>query len=335
MAEKLGVGIYGVNGHQIHYHIENHPHARLVATAAFQREALPPGLKADPAIRHYATLDEMLADEAVQLVSLCSPRRRDQAAEAIRCMKAGKHAYAEKPCAMTEEDLDAIIAAAGKGDTQLVRGGKVECPLFHEMAGTAFEQPYLAMREIVAAGTIGTVVQVFAQKSYPYHDRRPQDEDVDGGIIGQASVHALRFVEHVAGQRIADISAVETRLGNPVAGGGLRMATSLMMTLENGGVAAVIANYLNPKGFGRWGNEHLRIFGTKGFVESTDSGTRTRLVVGDKDLGPIDASAPSREYFDMFAESLLGLGTMPFSMEEELHPTRMTIRAKRRVTRDS
>ena len=24
---------------------------------------------------------------------------------------------------------------------------------------------------------MGTVVQVFAQKSYPYHDRRPQDED--------------------------------------------------------------------------------------------------------------------------------------------------------------
>ncbi|MBM4042665.1 MAG: Gfo/Idh/MocA family oxidoreductase [Planctomycetes bacterium] len=324
MQEKLAIGIYGANGHQIHYHIENHPHARLAATAAFPREALPPGLKGDAAIRHYATLDELLADRTVELVSLCSPRRRDQAAEAIRCMEAGKHVYAEKPCAMAEEDLDAIIAAAGRTGRR-----------FHEMAGTAFEQPYLAIREIVAAGTIGTVVQVFAQKSYPYHDRRPQDEDIDGGIIGQASIHALRFVEHVAGQRIADIQAVETTLGNPVAGGGLRMATSLMMTLENGGVASVVANYLNPKGFGRWGNEHLRIFGTRGFVEATDSGTRTRLLVGDRDLGPIDTSAPSREYFDMLVASLLGLGEMPFSMEEELHPTRMTIRAKQSVIRNS
>jgi predicted dehydrogenase len=238
-------------------------------------------------------------------------------------MEAGRHVYAEKPCAMTEEDLDAIIAASRSTGRR-----------FHEMAGTAFDQPYLAMRNLVAAGGIGTVVQVFAQKSYPYHDRRPQDEDIDGGIIGQASVHALRFVEHVAGQRIADIQAVETRLGNPVADGGLRMATALILTLENGGVASVIANYLNPKGFGRWGNEHLRIFGTRGFVESTDGGARTRLVVGDKDLGAIDTSAPSREYFDMFVESLLGLTEMPFSMEEELHPTRMTIRAKRSATRD-
>lgn len=320
MADKVSVGIYGANGHQVHHLLEGHPHARLVAVAAFPRDWLPPRLRDDPTIRHYTTLDELLRDEAVELVSLCSPRRRDQAAEAIRCMEAGKHVYAEKPCAMTEEDLDAIIAASRATGRR-----------FHEMAGTAFEQPYLAMREIVAAGTIGTVVQVFAQKSYPYHDRRPQDEDIDGGLIGQASVHALRFVEHVAGQRIAHIWAVETQLGNPVADGGLRMAASLMMTLENGGVATVIANYLNPKGFGRWGNEHLRIFGTKGFIEATDGGVRTRLVVGDKDIGPIDTSAPSLDYFDMFAESLLGLSTMPFSAEEELHPTRMGIRAKNSI----
>ncbi|HUT37186.1 MAG TPA: Gfo/Idh/MocA family oxidoreductase [Planctomycetota bacterium] len=323
MADKVRVGIYGANGHQIQHHLEKHPWAQLVATAAFPPEALPLSLKADLSIRHYATLDQLIEDEEVELVSLCSPRRRDQAAEAIRCMEAGKHAYAEKPCAMTEADLDALIAAVSATGQR-----------FHEMAGTAFDQPYLAMRNLVAAGTIGTVVQVFAQKSYPYHDRRPQDEDVDGGIIGQASVHALRFVEHVAGQKIADIFAVETRLGNPVADGGLRMAASLMMTLENGGVASVVANYLNPKGFGRWGNEHLRIFGTLGFVEATDGGTRTRLVVGDRDLGPIDASAPGKDYFDFYVESLLNLGTMPFSLEDELHPTRMAIRAKRCVTRD-
>jgi predicted dehydrogenase len=319
---SIGVAVYGANGHQIHHLLGNHPHARLMATAAFPRDWLPEKLRDDPGVRHHATLDELLADKQVGLVSLCSPRRRGQATEAIRCMEAGRHVYAEKPCAMTEEDLDAIVAASRATGRR-----------FHEMAGTAFEQPYLAMRELVAAGTIGTVVQVFAQKSYPYHDRRPQDEDVDGGIIGQASVHALRFVEHVAGQRIADIQAVETTLGNPVADGGLRMATSLMMTLENGGVASVIANYLNPKGFGRWGNEHLRIFGTLGFVEATDGGAKTRLVVGDRDLGAIDTSAPSREYFDMFVESLLGLGAMPFSLEEELHPTRMTIRAKRSAMR--
>ncbi len=133
----------------------------------------------------------------------------------------------------------------------------------------------------------------------------------------------------MAGQPIADIQAVETSLGNPVAGGGLRMATSLVMSLANGGVASAIANYLNPKGFRRWGNEHLRIFGTKGFVEATDGGVNTRLVVGDEDRGPVDTSAPSKDYFDFYIESLLNLGRMPLLLEDELHPTRMAIRAKR------
>jgi hypothetical protein len=84
--------------------------------------------------------------------------------------------------------------------------------------------------------------------------------------------------------RIKEISAIETSLGNPVPNGGLRMASSMYMKFENGGIGNAVINYLNPEGFGLWGNEHLRIFGSLGFVECTDGGTRTRLVVGDKEV---------------------------------------------------
>ena len=315
---RLGGGLYGTNGHQILNLLVGHARARLAATVAIDPSRLPEKLRGDADVRHFETLDDMLKDERVDLVSLCSPRRRDQAHDAIRCLEAGRHVYAEKPCAMTEEDLDAIVEAAGRAGRE-----------FHEMAGTAFAQPYLAMRELVKAGTIGEVVQVFAQKSYPYHDRRPQDEDVDAGLIRQAAVHALRMIEHVAWQRVAEVKAFETTLGNPVSGGGLRMAASIIMRLESGGLAAVVANYLNPRGFGRWGNEHLRIFGTLGFVEATDGGTRTRLVVGEEDRGAIDVSRPGRDYFDMLVDLLLDGKAMPLSLEEELHPTRVVIRAKR------
>jgi predicted dehydrogenase len=313
--QKIRLGLYGTNGHQIQGELVDHPLGVCVATAAFDPDKLPEPLRHDPAIAHYATLDELLADERVDLVSLCSPRRRDQAKEAMRCLEAGKHVYAEKPCAMTEPDLDALIAAAH-------RSGKV----FHEMAGTAFEQPYLAMRELVQAGTLGTIIQVLAQKSYPYHDRRPQDEDVDGGLLLQAGVHALRFVEHVAGVRVDEIWAVQTQLGNP-GPGGLRMATSMMMRLVNGGVASVICNYLNPPAFGLWGNEHLRVFGKEGFVESVDGGARTRLVLNHEDRGPLALSGGA-SYLDMILSSLTGPTRMPLALEDEVHPTRVLIRAR-------
>src|SRR5258708_36028462 len=224
----INVALYGANGHQIHDLLVDHPDARLVAMAAFPRERLPPALRELPEIRVCATLDELLADPRVELVSLCSPRRRDQAQDAIRALRAGKHVYAEKPCAFDETELDEILRVAQEAGRY-----------FREMAGTAFEQPYYAMREIVLAGRIGRVVQVIAEKSYPYHDGRPQDEDVDGGLIGQNAIHAVRLVEHAAGARISSIQATETALGNPVPGGGLQMAASLICNLENGGVASI------------------------------------------------------------------------------------------------
>jgi predicted dehydrogenase len=234
-------------------------------------------------------------------------------------MKAGKHVYAEKPCAMNVEDLEAVMECSRKTGME-----------FHEMAGTALGQPYAAIRKIVLSGIIGEVVQVFAQKSYPYFSARPQDEAVDGGLICQNGIHAIRFIEHVACMKVEKVTAIETSRGNPVTGG-LKMAASLLLQLEQGAIASVIANYLNPEGFGSWGNESLRIFGTKGFVEATDGGSKTRLIVGSEDLGSIDITEKADDFFDRFIDSLLSGRKMPFTVEEELHPTRIVIEAKNNV----
>ncbi len=314
MSRKIKIGLYGMNGHQIHKHLVKHPLAELNAVAGFDEKALS-GL--DGKFNKYSSLDELISDKEIDLISLCSPRRCEQAEHAIRCMRAGKHVYAEKPCAMTEKDLDRII-----------RTSKSTGKVFHEMAGTAFEQPYLTMREIVQSGKLGTVVQVLAQKSYPFFDTRPQDEDIDGGLMLQVGIHAMRFIEHAACAKIADIKVEQTKLGNPRKGD-LRIAVSYLIKLENGGVASAIANYLNPRSFPSWGNETLRIFGTEGFVEAVDGGTKTRLVLKKKDLGPLRIKTKSQNYFDMFVSSLLGKSRMPLSLEDELHPLRMMLKARK------
>lgn len=313
----LRVGLHGTNGHQIHGALVAHPLAKLVAISDFPPEKLPSALHDTPGIRRHATLDALLADDAVDLVVLCSARRADQAAEALRALLAGKHVLAEKPCALAEADLDALLATARET-------GRV----FREMAGTAFGQPYLAMREIVRSGRLGEIVQVISEKSYPWFEGRPQDEAIDGGLIAQNAIHALRFVEHVACAPVASVSAVETRLGNPVASGGLRMAASLALTLANGGVASLSANYLNPRGSGVWGEESLKILGARGFVESRSGGAFTRLVLGDTDHGAIDLTPPRASWLTTFFASLLGQAKMPLTAEEELSPTRWAIRAR-------
>lgn len=314
----IRIGLYADNGHQIQHLPQDHPQARIAGVCAVPAEKLPAHLRGNAALTTYADLDALLTDPAIDLVSLCSPRRADQAADAIKALNAGKHVLAEKPCALNEGDLDAILLAAAHNNRS-----------FHEMAETAFCQPYPAMRDIVRSGRLGTIVQVIVEKSYPTClETRPQDEGIDGGLIAQAAIHALRLIEHVAGLPICAVTSVQTTLGNPVAGGGLHMAAALQLQLHGGAIACVAANYLNPAGSGGWGDDTLRILGTRGCVESRGGGHFTRLIIGKQNLGALDTTQPCPDWLDaVFAEIMNG-SPMPLSLDAALRPTRWAIRAR-------
>ena len=323
--QSLGIGLFGTNGHQIQHLLQQNPRARLVAVAGMSHVWLDRLIAADESaagIRFYETLDGLLNDSGVDLISLCSPVRANQATEAIRCLYAGKHVYAEKPCALTEDELDEILTAAQEN-------GKV----FHEMAGTAFDEPYATVMEIVRTGKLGPIVQVFAQKSYPWHAGRPKDETVDGGLILQCSIHAIRMIEQVSGLSVTDIEAVETSLGNPDPDSDLKMAAILMLRLQNGGVAAVTANYLNQAEFGVWGHEQLRLFGTHGFVETTDKGQWIETVIQGEGTSRIRPTGGRRDYFERILDEILDGKPMPLTQNEEIHPTRVVIRARQSARR--
>lgn len=261
---KLKVALYGRNGHQIGAKLTQNSCAQLHAVC-FTGEEAEKTREEFPQARIYATLEAMLADEVVELVSLCSPKCNQQKDDALRCIAAGKHVYAEKPAVLSETDLDEVLAAADEAGVE-----------FHEMADTVWHEPYWTARSLVRSGRIGQVVQVYAQKCYPSNFRtRPQDEETDGGLIRWVGVHAVRLIEHITGLKVTKVLAMETRLGNGRELGGLYTASSWMMALENGGVASICANYLQPRSFTRSGKEGVRVFGTDGIIEITDGGLRT------------------------------------------------------------
>ena len=109
------------------------------------------------------------------------------------------------------------------------------------------------------------------------------------------------------------------------------IAGAVQIGLENGGLATIIINYLNP-GHPKLphGYETLRVFGTKGFVESVDGGARTRLVTATGMVEPLERT-PGFDYFDAVAAHLVTGAPMPLTLEEELHPLRMLIRAKEKM----
>ncbi len=328
MNEKIRIGIYGMNGHQIHGRLKDHPDGEIAAVCMTEDqwknlENVIPGWANIP---RYDSLPEMLAGTKLDMVSLCSPKRADQEQDAILCLETGCHVYAEKPAVLTEDGLDRVLAVAKRCGRE-----------FHEIADTVFYEPFWSLRELVQSGKLGEVVQVYAQKSYPMNPgRRPQDEETDGGLIRWVGIHGVRFIEHITGLAVTNIEAVQTHFGNEtlnqVANGnttGLYTAASLQMVLANGGLATLCMNYLNPKSFPSWGNEQVRIFGTGGMAEITDGGRYTHVYT-DHDEGSLDVSQSTcRDFLDLLLWHLRCGEPMPMTLDEELHPLRVVIRAEK------
>lgn len=273
---QIRIGCYGINGHQILGLASTLNRAGITALSGVT-EAECEGLKKQhphlaETLRWYPSLDVMLSDAHIEMVSLCSPRRDEQADDVIQSLEAGKHVYAEKPLALTLEKLDRIRKAVKRSGKEL-----------RAMTGASYMPAFAAMKEIVDSGEIGPVVQVCAQKSYPYHDKRPQDRSIDGGLITQAGIHAISFIRWVTGLDFVRISAFDTMSGNPREGQ-LQMAAGMSFALSNGGVGVANFNYLNPTCSRWWGDDRLRVYGTKGLVESIEGGTRIRVITNEREL---------------------------------------------------
>ncbi len=302
----LKAACHGLNGHQILRELKDNPRASLTAVSDIPPETLKDVFGDEAgAIKICATLDDLVRTDA-DLISLCSKIRREQPKDAMKCLAAGKHVLAEKPCVFAQAELDALLAeAAAKG------------VLFREMGGSEDQPPLRQMKALVDSGAIGRIVQVWGQKSYPFHKRRPQDPDIDGGIF-QAGLHALRFIEFVTSTRLLDASCMKTRLGNPVGGGELDMAASVNLSLTGGILGNITVNYLNRTELGTWGNEQLRVFGTDGFIESVDGFVKGKLVNAKGVLELSDAGkSAGRSYFTSYIDLILDGTPMPTPFEIE------------------
>ena len=304
----IHIGLYGTNGHQLPLDLPEQ--ARVVAVAEYAKDV-------PESIRTYDDLEALLDDPNIDLISLCSARRADQAQQAMQCLKAGKHVLAEKPCTFDAHTLDQIIETARHVGRE-----------FREMAASNsnLQSPIQAIRRLVDDGSLGTIVHVQAHKSYPWHDRRPQDIDVDGGLVRQVGIHAVRLIHGGTGIRIKRVVGSSTGLGNPAKGGqnGIQMAATFSVELENGSVGTINLNYLNPPNFGAWGNDQLRVFGTKGMVDTVDGFRRHSLYLPGRD--EFDLPFPDDLVSPMtilhYVNYLLHGTPMPMSFEEEMAMTR-------------
>jgi predicted dehydrogenase len=147
--------------------------------------------------RVHAGIDELVGDDGVDLVAVCTPPRH-HAAAALAALEAGRHAFVEKPLCLDAGAADALVLAAEEHPGQLCAVG----------FNLRRHRQVLAAREALAEGRLGRLLMVrthWSAAARPPGWRANGDEG--GGVIWEMGVHHLDLWHHLTGEEPAEIAA--------------------------------------------------------------------------------------------------------------------------------
>lgn len=137
--------------------------------------------------QHYASLSDMLRDDAVEAVYIPTPNNC-HVSEAIEALEAGRHVLCEKPIGIDVKEAYRLR------DAQLATGLQVS-----EAVMVRYHPRWLAARDIIRSGRLGRVTQIHA--TYSVMNANPEDirfrPELGGGALGDVGIYpitAARFL---------------------------------------------------------------------------------------------------------------------------------------------
>lgn len=174
IATEMGAALNRVNG-EIYAVCD-------VTLEAAQKYADKYGVK-----KAYGNADEMINDENVDIVYIATPHNLHYRF-LIQALKKGKHVFCEKAITVNDKQLEEAVAIAKEKDLVICDGV------------TLFHMPlYKKLKEIVEAGTIGTVKMVQVNfgscKEYDVNNRFFSKE-LAGGALLDIGVYATSFARY-------------------------------------------------------------------------------------------------------------------------------------------
>jgi predicted dehydrogenase len=258
LPQKVRLAIIGLEGHigEILGPLDRLPDVELVALQDRSPALVEQVQSKHSAARAHSDWRELLDREKLDMVGVCGTNG-ERAEILIACAQRKLHIVAEKPLAITVADLERV--------KQVVAENGVRLTMLIEMR---FEPQYRALKQIVDSGAIGEVAQMAAQKSYKLGER-PEwmlHRSTFGGTIPYIAIHMVDLMRWTSGRELVETVSVEGRVGFPRLGE-MENTTATIFRLDNGGTAALHLDYLRPDTSPTWGDDRLRLAGTRGVVE--------------------------------------------------------------------
>ncbi|WP_231593998.1 Gfo/Idh/MocA family protein [Cytobacillus firmus] len=233
--------------------IKNLANAKLVAVCDKVESAMDPYV-AQHGAKPYTELSEMLEDNSIDVVCICTPSGL-HAALAEQIAAAKKHIVLEKPIAMTIEETNRIINASKKYSIKLA--------VVHP---NRFRPVVQELRKIIEKGLLGKISHATCivnwNRNQEYYDQAPWrgTKEHDGGVLMNQAIHNLDLLLWFMGKPEEVYSMEATRLRNMEA----EDVSTGVIRFENGALGTVqAATTVYPKNF----EESITIFGEKGTVK--------------------------------------------------------------------
>lgn len=317
---KIRVGVVGLEGHPglVLDVTARHPELELVAIA---RDTVPvDGIrrrKEFAATRIYNSYQEMFASEELDVVGACNTN--GHRAEVILAAAArGWHVVAEKPVALTREELDAVRSAVGRPGLG-----------FSSLLPMRYEAPLYTMGMLVREGVIGEVLLMSGQKSYKLGSRPEwfKRRDLYGSTMLWIGVHQLDLMHWIGGQQFSAVYSYEQNVKAP-GYGEMENLCGAVMHLANGGVATLSMDYHRPDSANTHGDDRLRVVGTKGILEYRLADGLMLLKEGEKAIqSPTLRRPPLPLFLDFLRETYTGQ-PMLIRREEIFHVVETLLAAR-------
>ena len=138
-----------------------------------------------PDAKAYASFAELIADAAVDLVSICTPHGL-HAPMAIAALNAGKHVLVEKPMALETRDAEEMIAVAKRRNRRL-----------YVVKQNRFNTPIRLVKQAIDADKLGRVYlaqcNVLWNRNARYYEDSPWRGvvDLEGGVLQTQVSHFI------------------------------------------------------------------------------------------------------------------------------------------------
>ncbi|MCJ8166396.1 Gfo/Idh/MocA family oxidoreductase [Pontibacter sp. E15-1] len=254
MKSNLKIALLGCGriGNRHAEHISNQ--ATLAAVCDIDKEKAM-SLADQYQVKSYSSLEDMLEQEACDMVSICTPNGL-HAKHTILSLRAGKHVLCEKPMAISVFDCGEMIKAAENANRRLFI-----------VKQNRFNPPVKAVKELVEQGRMGRILSVqlncfWNRNADYYHNSWKGTKDLDGGTLYTQFSHFIDLLYWIVG----DVKKVNAYVTNAIHNDLIDFEDQGTAILEfyNGVIGTV--NY-TVNSFQKNMEGSLTIFGEKGTVK--------------------------------------------------------------------